>query len=584
VGLPSSQDVADAIAISLERQHASGAPWCPPKDGEVVRRWVIDRSAALGSNIRRLVRLARAMALADGRSYEQFLYGRLTALRAGQFRAALEAAVAQGRLSRAVATLSSEGIAMHEPAVAGRQGEPFEIGFAQMPRLAALLDIMHNALGFIVVSDILSGVCDRRKPPASAIEVARALHSQVNAWLSERLESLNHKRQAQRMRAFLATRGRVAAETVDNEAILAFWSTIGISEQDESVDGFRLYRSAASAMVRFRKALVDVQSARNLESALSRAIPARDDAPDLELEQPRADIVESWRSPLEALLSPPADRVKWLTQKEQSQLGNFLGGAAASVDKGEEADDEEVHDASFRGLFGEDRFELSFWPTLLRADVFGAAQASIVARLRKRVPADAAVAQSMAGLGSTAYEDAADAYKEVHQQLHLECLACLGALMETGSAEAAVLLNHLAGRSVLEALFSLSSPYVDDGDSDTELEEEAPGCAFELRIGSAMRAAIADPDAIKSDESRALMNDIRAASRKVNRSGFRKEDRQDDACIRGLRSGALAVVDVLRELDRLLQALSDMSKELDLASDQARFHEGFRALYGETAQ
>jgi hypothetical protein len=526
------------------------------------------------------------MAVSDGRSYEQFLYGRLTALRAGQFRATLEAAVAQGRLSRAVATLSSEGIAMHEPAMAGREGEIFEIGFAQMPRLAALLDIMHNALGFIVVSDILSGVCDPRKPPASAIEAARALHSQLNAWLSERLESLNHKRQAQRMRAFLATSGRVAAEAVDNEAILAFWSTIGISERDESVDGFRLFRSAASAMLRFRKALVDVQSARNLESALSRAIPARDDDPNLELEQPRVDVVESWRSPLEALLSPPADRVKWLTQKEQSQLGNFLGGAAASVDKGDEADEEEVHDASFRGLFGQDRFELSFWPTLLRADVFGAAQASIVARLRKRVPADAAVEQSIMGLASRAYEDAVDAYREVRQQLHLECLACLGALMETGGAEAAILLNHLAGRSVLEALCGLTSsaPWLNDAEADDDLGEEITARALALRIGSAMKTAIANPGPIKSEEARALMNEIRTASRKVNRSGFRKEDRTSDACIQGLRHGALAAIDVVRELDRLLQALSDTSKDLDLASDQARFYEGFGALYAKTAQ
>jgi hypothetical protein len=346
---------------------------------------------------------------------------------------------------------------MHEPAMAGRQGESFEIGFAQMPRLAALLDIMHNALGFVVASDLLSGVCARRRPPASATDTARTLHSQMNAWLSERLESLNRKRQAQKMRAFLATRGRVAAEAVDNEAILAFWSTIGISERDDRIDGFRLYRSAASAMLRYRKALVDVQTARNLEGALIRAVPARDELPDSELDQPRADVLESWRSPLVSLLSSPADQVKWLTQKEQSQLGNFLGGGVASIDERDEADEEEVQDASFRGLFGQDRFEFSFWPTLLRADVFGAAQASIVARLRKRVPAGAAVEQSITGLASTAYDDAVDAYKEVRQQLHLECLACLGALMETGSAEAAVLLDRLAGRSVPEAVGGLSS-------------------------------------------------------------------------------------------------------------------------------
>jgi hypothetical protein len=99
-----------------------------------------------------------------------------------------------------------------------------------------------------------------------------------------------------------------------------------------------------------------------------------------------------------------------------------------------------------------------------------------------------------------------------------------------------------------------------------------------------MKAAIADPGAIKSAEARALMNAIRTASRKVNRLGFRKQDRTSDACIQGLRHGALAATDVVRELDRLLQSLSDNSKELELASDQARFHEGFRALYARIAQ
>ena len=36
------------------------------------------------------------------------------------------------------------------------------------------------------------------------------------------------------------------------------------------------------------------------------------------------------------------------------------------------------------GLAGDERFDLAHWLTLLRADVFGTVQASIVGRLRKR--------------------------------------------------------------------------------------------------------------------------------------------------------------------------------------------------------
>jgi hypothetical protein len=71
-GPANAQDVADALAITLERQDATGAPWCPPGDGAALRRWVTDRSAALGGGIRRVVRLARLMAIADGRDYVHF--------------------------------------------------------------------------------------------------------------------------------------------------------------------------------------------------------------------------------------------------------------------------------------------------------------------------------------------------------------------------------------------------------------------------------------------------------------------------------------------------------------------------------
>ena len=117
-GLPSAQDVADALAMTLERQDASGAPWCPLGDGMALRRWVTDRSAPLGTGIRRVVRLARLVAIADGRDYIRFLYARLTALRARHFRHALQQAVAEGRLLASVAILSDSGVHLREAALA----------------------------------------------------------------------------------------------------------------------------------------------------------------------------------------------------------------------------------------------------------------------------------------------------------------------------------------------------------------------------------------------------------------------------------------------------------------------------------
>ncbi len=222
-GPPSAQDVADALAMTLEREDAAGAPWCPPADGVALRRWVTDRSAQLGGGIRRVVRLARLMAIADGRDYIRFLYVRLTLLRARQFRQLLERAAAEGRLHSGVAKLSENGVRFSEAELAAPDGGAFEIDYGQMPRLAALLDLLHNALGFAAVADLLAPMLSQDVPASSANDIARSLHAALNAWLGERLESANHLLQAQRIRVFLVKRGRVAPEAIDDESILAFW-------------------------------------------------------------------------------------------------------------------------------------------------------------------------------------------------------------------------------------------------------------------------------------------------------------------------------------------------------------------------
>src|SRR6185312_13105985 len=221
---PSAQDVADALAITLEREDMSGAPWCPPRDAAELRQWVTDRNASLGTGIRRVTRLARLMAVADGRTdYIRFLYERVRSLRGPLFRQALERAAVEGRLPKGFATLTANGVHLREAALAP-QGAPqdvFEIDFVQMPRLAALLDIMHNALGFSVVAVLLAQLLPKiGAPKSSADEVARAVQAALNAWLSDRLESNNHILQAQQIRGFIVARGRLAAETVDDETIL----------------------------------------------------------------------------------------------------------------------------------------------------------------------------------------------------------------------------------------------------------------------------------------------------------------------------------------------------------------------------
>jgi hypothetical protein len=210
--------------------------------------------------------------------------------------------------------------------------------------------------------------------------------------------------------------------------------------------------------------------------------------------------------------------------------------------------------------------------TLLRADVFGAAQAAIVARLRKRVPAADAIMQAMTPVDDAAYATCTAAYADLRSQLQRECLAALAILMEAGAADAAILLNYLAGRTAVDAVVGAAAQRVMLSEDD-----EANGAAVRSAIAPALRAVIADPDSVPAAGK--LLREALTAARQVNRVGFRREDRGDAEFVAALSRGAPAVVAVVRELDRLLGALAAKTPPDDAAADRERFVAVFRSMY-----
>jgi hypothetical protein len=483
--------------------------------------------------------------------------------------------------------VSETGVRLKEPALQTHAGpaDAFEIEFVQMPRLAALLDVLHNALGYVAVADVLAPMLAAGAPAGEADDVARALHAKFNAWLSERLGSLDHMRQARLIRAFLANRGRVEPDAVDDDAILAFWTAQ--AETEDSDSGFRLYRSAARALMRYRRALHDAL----MDARIRGALPIGDEPASVDLErvEPADLTVDAWRSPLLLLAAPPANAIKWLTRKERLQLLNYLGGphpdadAAADVAPEAEAEGDEGQDTD---VAGGERFDLRLVRTLLRVDVFGAAQASIVARLRKRVAAPLALEHALAPIGDMAYDDCAAAYASVRDQVRLQSLAALAAMMEAGAVEALILLRHFGGQDAVAAvtagapgnvvsLQARQSPI----DLDERGEPEAMNTAgLVAQLSSAFSAAALRPDLLP-ESTRALIAQARAAARKVNRVGFRREDRSDPQMLLSLRSAVAAVVDLLGELDRLEAALATADRREHACADRELFAPVFAHIY-----
>jgi hypothetical protein len=84
---------------------------------------------------------------------------------------------------------------------------------------------------------------------------------------------------------------------------------------------------------------------------------------------------------------------------------------------------------------------------------------------------------------------------------------------------------------------------------------------------------------IPEGAARELLLEARAAVRKVNRVGFRGEDRAGTGMLVALKAGAPAVVEVLDELDRLPAALSRMTSPGNIGDDRAHFLAAFQRIY-----
>lgn len=584
--------VAEILAITFERETASGQRWCQPRDADIVARWIARQGRELGGALRRLARLATALKDADGRSYEGFLYLRLPLLRLHHFRAALTEAHHAGRLNPAIYQLNTHGLVIAHPSHGSSLSPPsnaFDIDYGQMPRLCALLDVLHNALGYSTVADLLS---INAGLPVSYEEVARTLEQAFVVWLNEHLETRHHLRQAQAIRSYLLRRGAVEPSQITDEAILDFWRAQACDASPTPIDGFRVFGAAARAMLRYRQALYDAEVVDRVETAASLdRSTGHSDARDIVDIVHGADVTQAasdWCSPLAVLQMPPAGTVKWLTNKERSLLADYLGG----FPPGEEP---EVAEAEFAiqtswatGLAGRERFDLRFCRTLLRAAVFGSAQASIIARVRKR-QGDAAY-MVLDAIPETAYIDMLHAYRAVHNQIQIECEAALHILALDGALEALILVEALAGseaiaaiRKAAEAMFTDSCP-VASISQDLDATELTSGATADdpdlrLRLSQILSQAARDSDILPAGTARDLFRTSRLAARRMGRAGFRPVGPSNAFPVAAFKSAAPALTDVLIELRRLVDVLNRSNWDANFHDDRSKFFAVFSALY-----
>ena len=606
---PVAQDLLSVLAELAARDHPNFGPWCRPADAEAVRRTIIDRSDDLRKLIDQAVRLIRLAALASIADYTQFLYLDVPVLRARLFKSAVETARRQGRLANSLVDVGTEGIRLREATMALHAhvvDRGYELGYGQMVRPAIMLDVLHNTLGYHVVAEVAAGAMVRGPTKVTARDIANDLRSRFNAWLAPRLESAHRRHQAKVLHAFLAARDALLPERIDDEAVLAFWEARAQSWHDQlrlagneamasatveraaRDEGFRVFRSAVTAVLRYRQALVDAADAHALENAGQ----TQDMRPDLSLDYDGDSIqpvsAPPWISPLSVLERQPASRIKWLNNKEFSWLANFLGGnGTADRDLPDEVE-EAAEMTGKGGLMDGRRYDRGFLRTLLRVDAFGPVQSVLIAGLKRRQAVSDAVAQALLAMEHVSFADAEHRYVAIREQLDTEALAALNVLASSGDLAAVLLIEFLAGTEALSEVKSLALeidlrvlPFrprrqneYSAADGCADRSTEAPELA---RIGLVLQKLF--QESLPSKALADLVGRSKAARRQVARSGFKPSDTASVETVAALVHSIPAVIDLMRELDQLLGRLGTHVDSDELAKDRRRFADVIRLIY-----
>jgi hypothetical protein len=585
--------------------------WCLPEDAEAVCRCVIDRTSELGESFSQALRFLRLAALCSIRTYVEFVYQ--PALRRDRFESAVRAAKQAGRLPDDLVTVSKGAVRLLEPEMAtmsASPGEGFEITFAQMPRLAAFVFVLDNTVGYAAVADVLRPLTTRGRPSSPAREIARLLRNRFNEWLSVRLESQRYREQAKTIQAFLVRERATTPDKINDRLIFEFWreratdwsqkirlarsrarmlrlqdnpGEAKVEEQKRLTaaraardEGFRLYGSTARTMLRFRQALEDALAERKLRETL----PLSGNDPDEAEEFWVVEARPTWVSPIAKLDSSGAKVVTWLTNLERRRLSNYLSGGAPG--ETEEGDGEHISDGA---LMKGAPYDLRLVRTLLRVDVFGAAQARIISRLKKRQAGSPAVSDVFAQIGEDAYHKLAAEYRDLHDQVRLEALAALHILGTAGEPVAILLVEYLGGDLLKKKLLAIEAPEPQNviplralRDQGEKIDEEGKALS---RVGRKLAYVFNGRDARRQsgEDLAALVEQALRARRLVHRHGFRPQDQAEPEMRHALCDGVPELIRLNAELRRLLDRLNHDALLSSATRDRRRFLFVLKRIY-----
>ena len=522
-----SAELANVFRLVAECETAGAAKFSETVCRDLVRTVVCRVYAPPLLELCHLIRAADACA----GGYEAFFWGSGPA-RAGAFRGYAERTLAPGIGVRAVKT----GMTLDYP------DGTFTVTYSRMPFLSALLEFLVSSIGYRAVDDAIEALRARDTLAKQVSAVAKDLASQTYAYLKDHMSSAQSQRKFRRLLAYLDTVADASPEAIDDEIVLEFW--LRESAGEDGAD-FKTYRAVYLAFLRFIQALSAAREHDSLENVKVLGGDRAAGEVDPHALEFGLDALEERDNPLGTLSDAPCDAVRFLTKTEARALELLVESDQVA-----------------------DRLPLS----VLRCEVFGAAQARITQGLRRRLkPADF-IALIDDSVGQD-YVGGRDRFVGLAEHVDRILLASFHALAEAGRAEAITILLRLRPEldySPLAAHFAAS---------------EADGNVVSLaRHGVATRFAtlFATTDALTAP-LQAFVAEAKAAFAALSRQGFRDRDLGDDAVSDGLAAGEAALFQLRARLTGFGRALArgdDRTWQTQFEADRTVFLRQFHSLYG----
>ncbi len=420
----------------------------------------------------------------------------------------------------------------------------FSVTFSRMPVLAALFEVVLglplstsddggeagggtlNPLAFFDGFE-LDGLTHR-----AVADLANTLARGVYGSLKDDVPSRTVAAKFQSILAFLNARDGDSIRP-DDAGVLAFW------EDQNTGDGagdYRLYKTVADDFAAFIGTFEDWKTKRNATNAASLGSDA--DAGEVSPERLSADDYDryeggsDWSSALAVLAEAPAQEVKFLTKSDQDALARIdtYGPVAANLPL-----------------------------SLLRADVFGFAQAQI---LQARRGKDQARIETLIKSGAEErYANRIAAYDALIERLNKTARA--GAHVLNKAKEQAE-ISADQGENVVNLFAGGVAPLPDDL-TDDAVDVEA--------------SAAFSTDALE---------DAERAFAAINRKGFETDVVEDPYRIEAFRMGTGALLALQHQLEKVRGRLSviegkDPGLETCFGTDTPVFRRTFQELYGDQA-